>query len=117
MYLLVRTCAVPVVFAAALAGQTRLSVADAVSQALTGNPRLAVGAAHVKVAKGLREQAGLAPNPRLIVQFENTRIWESPPFSYPRDTQTYALWLRRSKPPASESAVSSLQRKTFEAAS
>jgi outer membrane protein TolC len=91
VYLLVRTCAVPLVFAAALAGQTRLSVADAVSQALAGNPRLAVAAAHVKVAKGLREQAGLAPNPRLIVQFENTRIWESPPFSYPRDTQTYAF--------------------------
>jgi cobalt-zinc-cadmium efflux system outer membrane protein len=87
----VRACAVPLVLATTLAGQTRLSVAEAVSQALAANPRLAVAAAQVGVAKGLREQAGLAPNPRLIVQFENTRIWESPSFSYPRDTQTYAF--------------------------
>ena len=91
MYSLVRPCAVPLVFAGALAGQTRLSLADAVSQALAGNPRLAVVAAQVKVAKGLREQAGLAPNPRFIFQGENTRLWESPPFSYGRDTATYAF--------------------------
>lgn len=91
MYLFVRTCAVPVAFAGALGGQTRLSLADAVSQALAGNPRLAVAAAQVGVAKGLREQARLAPNPRFIFQGENTRIWESPAFSYGRDTATYAF--------------------------
>jgi cobalt-zinc-cadmium efflux system outer membrane protein len=91
VYSLVRPCAVPLVFAGALAGQTRLSLADAVSQALAGNPRLAVVAAQVKVAKGLREQAGLAPNPRFIFQGENTRLWESPPFSYGRETATYAF--------------------------
>jgi len=91
VYSFVWTCAVWLVFATALPGQTRLSLADAVSQALAGNPRLAVAAAQVKVAKGLREQAGLAPNPRFIFQGENTRLWESPPFSYGRDTATYAF--------------------------
>jgi cobalt-zinc-cadmium efflux system outer membrane protein len=47
-------------------------------------------AARVGVAEGLRVQAGLSPNPRLIIQLENTRFWGSPPFSYPQDTQTYA---------------------------
>jgi outer membrane protein, heavy metal efflux system len=91
VYLFVPICAVPLVFATALAGQTRLSLADAVSEALAGNPRLGVAAAQVGVAKGLREQVGLAPNPRLIVQVENTRFWDNPAFSYPRDTQTYAF--------------------------
>jgi outer membrane protein, heavy metal efflux system len=90
MHFLVRKCAGLLVFAPALVGQTRLSLADAVSQALAANPRLAVAAARVGVAEGLREQAGLAPNPRFIVQLENTRAWGIPSFSYPQDTNTYA---------------------------
>ncbi len=69
---------VPLVFSAVLFGQTRLTLADAVAQALAGNPRLAVASARVGVAEGLRKQAGLAPNPRLILQLENTRFWEKP---------------------------------------
>jgi cobalt-zinc-cadmium efflux system outer membrane protein len=87
----VRTCVFPLVFTAALVGQTRLTLADAVAQALQGNPRLSVATARIGVAEGLRKQAGLSPNPRLIVQLENTRFWESPGFSYPRDTTTYAF--------------------------
>jgi cobalt-zinc-cadmium efflux system outer membrane protein len=82
---------VPLVFSAALFGQWRLTLADAVAQALAGNPRLAVASARVGVAEGLRKQAGLSPNPRLIVQLENTRFWGNPPFSYPQDTATYAF--------------------------
>jgi outer membrane protein, heavy metal efflux system len=77
---------VPVLFC-----QTRLTLADAVSQALAENLQLAVAAARVNVAEGLRIQAGLSPNPRLIVQLENTRFWETPPFSYTQDTDTYAF--------------------------
>jgi cobalt-zinc-cadmium efflux system outer membrane protein len=87
----VRTYVLPLIFAPALLGQTRLTVAEAVSQAVAGNPLLAVAAARVSVAEGLREQAGLAPNPRLIVQLENTRFWDTPSFAYPRDTATYAF--------------------------
>jgi cobalt-zinc-cadmium efflux system outer membrane protein len=87
----VRACALPFVIAPALLCQTRLTLADAISQALAGNPTLAVAAARESVAEGLRRQAGLSPNPRLVVQLENTRFWGSPSFSYPRDTQTYAF--------------------------
>src|ERR1700688_4711081 len=82
---------VPLMFSAALLGQARLNLADAVAQALAGNPRLAVAAARMGAAEGLRKQAGLSPNPRLIVQLENTRFWGNPPFSYPQDTATYAF--------------------------
>jgi len=90
MRFFVRFC-VPLVLSAALFGQVRLTLADAVAQALAGNPRLAVASARVGVAEGLRKQAGLSPNPRLIVQLENTRFWGNPQFSYPQDTATYAF--------------------------
>jgi outer membrane protein, heavy metal efflux system len=86
-----RSFAFPLLFTPVLLSQTPLSVVDAVSQALANNPRLAVAAARVGVAQGLREQAGLAPNPRLIFQLENTRAWGNPSFSYPQDTATYAF--------------------------
>src|SRR6266566_9036317 len=91
MHFFVRTYVFPLVFAPALFGQAPLTLADAVSQALAGNPRLAIASARIGVAEGLRKQAGLSPNPRLILQLENTRLWENPPFSYPRDTASYAF--------------------------
>jgi len=91
MNFFVRTCVFPLALTPALFCQTRLTLADAVSQAMASNPQLAVVAARVGVTEGLRRQAGLSPNPRLIVQLENTRFWESPPFSYAQDTSTYAF--------------------------
>lgn len=94
MNFFVRTCVFPLALTPTLFCQARLTsltLADAVSQALAGNPQLAVASARVNVAEGLRGQAGLSPNPRLIVQLENTRFWGSPPFSYPQDTATYAF--------------------------
>lgn len=80
-----------VVVAPALYGQARLTLSDAVSEALKGNPLLATAAARVNVAEGLRQQAGLGPNPRLTLQSENARAWGTPPFSYGRDADTLAL--------------------------
>jgi outer membrane protein TolC len=71
--------------------QVRLTLADAVSQALAGNPQIATASARVSVAEGLRRQAGLAPNPRLTLQSENSRFWGSPPFSYSPDADSFAL--------------------------
>jgi outer membrane protein, heavy metal efflux system len=82
-------CTLPVV--PALSAQARLTLADAVSEALAGNPQVATAAARVAVAEGLRVQAGMAPNPRLILQSENTRFYGSPPFLYPRDADSYAF--------------------------
>ena len=84
-------CASAFAVAPVLLGQIRLTLADAVSEALSGNPQLASAAARVAAAEGLRHQAGLGPNPRLIVQSENTRFYGSPPFSYSRDADSYAI--------------------------
>ena len=78
-------------FTPALCAQVRLTLADAVSQALSGNPELVTAEARVGVAEGLRRQAGLAPNPRLTLQSENGRFWGSPPFSYSPDADSLAL--------------------------
>src|SRR5260370_37868810 len=91
MHLSVRMCLFPLVFGPTLFAQAPLTLADAVSQALKGNPQLAVASARIGVAEGLRKQAGLSPNPRLIFQLENSRFWGNPSFSYPRDTATYAF--------------------------
>ena len=91
MRFFVRTYVFPLMFTPALFGQARLTLADAVAQALKGNPLLSVASAHISAAEGLRIQAGLSPNPRLIVQLENTRFWKNPSFSYPQDTATYTF--------------------------
>ena len=91
MHSFVRAYLFPLAFTPALFAQARLTVADAVSQALTGNPRLAVASARMGVAEGLRKQSGFSPNPRLFLQSENTRFYGNPPFSYPRDADSYAF--------------------------
>lgn len=42
------------------------------------------------MAEGLRRQAGLTFNPRLVLQSENTRPYGNPSFVYPRDTDNFA---------------------------
>jgi outer membrane protein, heavy metal efflux system len=74
-----------------LIAQDRLSLSDAIAQALAAHPQLIVGDARIAAAEGLRRQAGLAPNPRLFVQLENTRFWDSPAFSFSHDTDDYAF--------------------------
>ncbi len=91
MRFLVQRYVFPLMFAPALFGQARLTVADAIARALNGNPLLSVASAHLSAAEGLRKQAGRSPNPRLIVQLENTRFWGNPSFSYPQSTATYAF--------------------------
>jgi cobalt-zinc-cadmium efflux system outer membrane protein len=78
-------------FVPGLWAQVRLTLADAISQALAGNPQIVTAEARVGVAEGLRRQAGLAPNPRLTLQSENGRFWGSPPFSYSPDADSLAL--------------------------
>ena len=77
----------------ALFAQVRLTLADAVSEALLGNPQVATAAARVAVAEGLRHQAGLGPNPRLFLQSEglSPNRTNGQSFSYPRDADNYAF--------------------------
>ena len=60
---------------ALLCAQPSFSVREAVARALAGHPLLAAGAARVAVSSGHLEQAGLRPNPRLVLQSENWRAY------------------------------------------
>jgi cobalt-zinc-cadmium efflux system outer membrane protein len=75
-----------------LQGQTRLSLAAAVGQALADNPQIGVTDARVEASEALRQQARLGPNPRLILQSENVRFDSAPaPSIYSGVTDTYAF--------------------------
>lgn len=84
--------------------QSTLSVKDAVAEALQINPLLQVGRDRISIAEGVRRQAGLTFNPRLVLQSENTRVMAPPAFVYPRDTdnfaylqQTFETWGKRER--------------------
>ncbi len=68
--------------------QSGLSLREAVETALKSHPLLAVGANRVAVSEGLRRQASLTFNPKLILQSENTRPYS--PFRFLRDTDNFA---------------------------
>ena len=51
---------------------------------------MAVASARVVAAEGLRTQAGLKPNTRLILQSENARLAGASPFRYSQDTDNFA---------------------------
>lgn len=53
--------------------QTKLSIKDAVSLALSRRPELRAGLDRVESSDGLRQQAAIRPNPRLILQTEDLR--------------------------------------------
>lgn len=85
-----RICVFPLLIPFTVFAQQHLTLADAVAQALTSNPQMLTAAARVEVADGLRQQAGLSPNPRLFLQSENARFWGTPSLSYP-GVDTYAF--------------------------
>ncbi len=67
-----------------------LTLEQAIHEALRNNPELQVGAARVEQALGARMQAGLRPNPRLLVQTEDIRPSEpGQPFSFANSTENY----------------------------
>ena len=72
-----------------LADQAGLSLGSALDQARTQNPQLAMARARVSEAEGMREQAGLLPNPSLYATSENTPLGGSQPFRFSRDTDDY----------------------------
>jgi cobalt-zinc-cadmium efflux system outer membrane protein len=75
--------------APALFAEKVLTPEDAVALALERNANLTAASARVTAAEGLRVQAGLKPNPRLILQSENARIAGSLPFAYAQDTDNF----------------------------
>lgn len=77
-------------FAARATAQTTLSLAEAVNLALREHPLLASSEQRIAASEGLRRQAGLVLNPRLVLQSENTRPYGNPSFVWPRDTDNFA---------------------------
>ncbi|MFB3825744.1 MAG: TolC family protein [Bryobacteraceae bacterium] len=76
--------------AAHAGAQTSLSLRDAVERALQSHPALAASAARVSASSSLVNQAGLRPNPRLVLQTENWRTYGTPGFRANEDPDTYA---------------------------
>lgn len=74
-----------------LAAQNALSLSDAVSRALAGHPLLEAARQRIDSARGERRQAGLYPNPELVLQTENIRRGSpGSPFSFWNQTETFA---------------------------
>jgi cobalt-zinc-cadmium efflux system outer membrane protein len=73
-----------------LEAQTPLSLSEAIRYAQANHPQLLAAQERVHVAATTRVQAGMRPNPRLTLQTENIRGWQSPSFSFPRDTDDFA---------------------------
>jgi outer membrane protein TolC len=59
-----------------------------VTQAVEQHPTLRISDDRIRISEGLRKQAGLVPNPRLVLQTENTRPYS--PFVFLRDTDNFA---------------------------
>jgi outer membrane protein, heavy metal efflux system len=81
------------IFALALAlpaaAQTTLTLDEAVRAALERRPELKAAEARVSASQGLKNQAGLFPNPRLILQVENLR---GSNFDYSNDADSFAYF-------------------------
>ena len=76
--------------AAAAVGQTDISLREAVDQALRSHPLLSGAESRTALAKGIRTQVSLSPNPRLIFQTENARPHGNPGFVFGRDADNFA---------------------------
>lgn len=73
----------------------RLTLADALRQAVEQNGVRQSYQQRVEAAAGHQMQAGLKPNALLTFQSENTRFWDSPSFVYPRDADTFLFLTQR----------------------
>lgn len=92
--------AVLLCFQAAVA-QQQLSLDGALGAALSSHPDIASAAARRAQVQGARTQAGLAPNPQLIVQTENIRPSSSAnPFSFSQQTDNFVYLQQQFEPGA-----------------
>ncbi len=70
-------------------GQVRLTLSDAVQQALSLHPQMEAAQARIDQARGSRRQAGLSPNPRLAAQSEDIRFWGDTSHNFSDTTEDY----------------------------
>jgi hypothetical protein len=67
--------------------QTPLSLADAVSFALSHRAEIRAAGDRAEAASDMRRQAGLLPNPRIFLQSEDLRASH---FNFWQDSETFA---------------------------
>ncbi len=70
--------------------QEPLTLRDAIAEAVTRHPTLGVATERIAASVGLRRQAALPPNPELVLQTENTRLFGNPAHVWWRDTENFA---------------------------
>lgn len=90
MDLSIRTVVLVLLACGGAVGQMPLTVDEAVARALTSHGLLVAGTNRIAAAAGLRRQAALMPNPKLVLQLENTRPYGNPAFQFNRDTDQFA---------------------------
>lgn len=99
-----RSAALACLSLAAVSAQQQLSLAGAVDAALSMHPEIASASARVSQTQGARRQAGLAPNPQLIVQTENIRPSSAGnPFSFSHQTDNFVYLQQQFEPGAKRS--------------
>jgi cobalt-zinc-cadmium efflux system outer membrane protein len=70
--------------------QLQLSLREALAASTSNNPLLQSGDDRIAAAEAIKLQAGLKPNPRVVIQTENARAWQTPPgINFWHDTDTY----------------------------
>ncbi len=85
-----RSCSLFLLVAASAGAQVSLSLSEAVNQALSGHPLLQASSERIAASEGLRKQAGVLLNPRLVLQSENTPVNGPSSFRYWHDTDNFA---------------------------
>jgi cobalt-zinc-cadmium efflux system outer membrane protein len=80
----------PVIISASAGESTRLSLAQALSDARSQSLQIDVSRSRIDAAQGTETQAGLIPNPLFTLTSENTPVGHSPPFKFFKDTDDYA---------------------------
>ncbi len=87
--LLAYMCCAASLFCASAGAQQSLSLHDAIQLGLAHAPEVRTSADQVQLQRAQIAQARLRPNPRLYIQSEDLRPWDSN-FSFPSDTEDYA---------------------------
>lgn len=72
-------------------GAGALTLREALEYGLSSHALLEAASARIRSAEGFREQASLKPNPRLVLQSENARVWSQPPLAYARDADSFVF--------------------------
>lgn len=78
-----------IAFRMAAQAQVRLTLDDAIQQALSSNPQMDAAQGRIDQTRAERIQAGLGPNPRFVTQTEDVRFWGDQNHNFVNTTEDY----------------------------